>query len=955
MSPRRGRSLALVLAGLLAASAAVTVSTAARADVTIAPGPRGHVGAFLLAGPFKEGKGKEGKAAPEAELERATRGARFGASAWLVAASGDGPIDVKAALGAKDTDVVAYAAATLRIGAAGRYYLALGVDDGVEVRVDGRTVLTRDESRPFREDDDLVALDLGKGDHRVVLKLHQRDGAWLFRARLVGADFRRVPDASWLLPGATDDDARDLAKRMSWVSVDRGARGAGYEPVVTLRYPEGAPLGVPLTARGRLVRDGATLFDVDAGVVPTSGEPWVVRLPRIPEDEAAALGDKAKLEVIVDVAGRSVRSPLLALRATREALRDARSLLAGAPPPDVPATTWATLEHLAARLGTLASRGDADEDAQVAEARELSELVAATRAGKDALAARTGFVRRAYRSPVDGGLAEYGVYVPRSFAPGRPRRYPLVVALHGYDGRPMAMLRWFFGGDDPSREQPWEERHLQGLPELDAFVVAPSGHGNTMYRDLGEDDVMRVVEEVTRLYPIDPARVTVTGPSMGGIGAAAVALHHPDVFAAAAPLCGYHSYFVRRDVKDRPIRPWERFLMEERSNALWAENGQTIPMWIVHGTRDLPEENSKVLIDRYEKLGFSLKHDHPDLGHNVWQWTYEGLKGARWLLGHARGKPPAVVRFRSSRPRNGRAFGVAIGAHERPDQWAEVEIARAKDGVDVKTKNVAEVELDPSKLGARVTLDGRPIDLAGGPTTARKRAGAFTVEAAPEGGLAKRGPLTGPLRDAFHEPLVFVYGASEPREAGVNEEVARAWARIRPGVNVSYPVVSDLEAEARGPSFLEGKSLFLVGRASTNRTLAALQGELPIAVDERGVRLGARRVDGDDVGAAFVHPRPGATNARGPSAYVVVVAGASARATLRSLSLPDLLPDFVVYDEAVAPARGQQLIGAGSVRAGGFFGPAWNLPADLDLTRDPEAGKPSPKPRTEHEATPYLP
>lgn len=955
MSARRGRTLALSLAALVGASVAVTASATARADVTVSPGPKGHVGAFLLAGPFKEGKGKDAKGAPEPELDRATRGARFGAASWLVAASGDGPIDVKAALGAKDADVVAYAAATVRVGSAGRYYLALGVDDGVEVRVDGRIVHTRDESRPFREDDDLVALDLGKGDHRVVLKLHQRDGAWLFRARFVGADLRRPADAAWVLPGATDDDARDLAKRMSWVSIDRGVRGGGYEPVVTLRYPEGAPLGVPLAARGRLVRDGADVFDVDAGLVPTTGASWVIRLPRVLEDEARALGDKAKLEVVVDVAGRTVRAPLLALRATREALRDAKGLLAAAPPPGVSAATWATLEHLAARLATLASRGDADEDAQLAEARELSELVAAARAGGDPLAARTGFLRRAYRSPVDGGLAEYGLYVPRSFSPAKPRRYPLVVALHGYDGRPMAMLRWFFGGDEPNKEQPWEERHLQGLPELDAFVVAPSGHGNTMYRDLGEDDVMRVIEEVTRLYPIDPARVTVTGPSMGGIGAAAVALHHPDVFAAAAPLCGYHSYFVRRDVKDRPIRPWERFLMEERSNALWADNGRTIPMWIVHGTRDLPEENSKVLIDRYEKLGFSIKHDHPDLGHNVWQWTYEGLKGARWLLGHARGKPPPTVRFRSARPRYGKAFGIAIGAHERPDQWAEVEIVRARDSVDVKTRNVAEIELDPATLGARVNVDGRAIDLGAGPTTVRKSAGAFGVEAPAASGLVKRGPLTGPLRDAFHEPLVFVYGASDPREAGVNEEVARAWARIRAGVSVSYPVVSDLEAEARGPSFLDGKSLFLVGRPSTNRALAAIQAELPIAVDERGVRVGARRIDGGDVGAAFVFPRPGAANARGPSAYVVVVAGASARATLRSLSLPDLLPDFVVYDEAIAPSRGQQLIGAGAVRAGGFFGPAWDLPADLDATRDPEAGKPSPKPRTEHEATPYLP
>ena len=39
------------------------------------------------------------------------------------------------------------------------------------------------------------------------------------------------------------------------------------------------------------------------------------------------------------------------------------------------------------------------------------------------------------------------------------------------------------------------------------------------------------------------------------------------------------------------------------------------------------EENSGVLIERYEKLNFSIKHEHPDSGHNVWQETYEDLKG----------------------------------------------------------------------------------------------------------------------------------------------------------------------------------------------------------------------------------------------------------------------------------------------------------------------------------------
>src|SRR5688572_11080389 len=155
---------------------------------------------------------------------------------------------------------------------------------------------------------------------------------------------------------------------------------------------------------------------------------------------------------------------------------------------------------------------------------------------------------------------------------------------------------------------------------------------------------MRALDEVLSIYPIDVSRVTVTGPSMGGTGAALVALRRPDRFAAAAPLCGYHSVFVRRDTLSKTLRPWEKFLAEERSNASWAPNGRELPLFIVHGTQDLPVENSGVLIERYEALKYPIVHEHPALGHNVWQPTYEGLKGAKWLLGHTRDLHPRTIR-----------------------------------------------------------------------------------------------------------------------------------------------------------------------------------------------------------------------------------------------------------------------------------------------------------------------
>jgi hypothetical protein len=273
----------------------------------------------------------------------------------------------------------------------------------------------------------------------------------------------------------------------------------------------------------------------------------------------------------------------------------------------------------------------------------------------------------------------------------------------------------------------------------------------------------------------------------------------------------------------------------------------------------------------------------------------------------------------------------------------------------VKTSGVASLRLDrdPQLMSPRgktnVTIDGTVLSFADDqPLEMHKDvAGPWVAGAAVHDGAFKHGTLTGPIRDAFHDPLLFVYGASDPAETRANEEVARQWAAIRWGVSVEYPVMSDVEFLAKKEPLANDRALFLVGSARTNAVVRALEPDLPIRVDGDAVVIGAERFAGREVGAAFIRPNP----AR-PDRYVVVVEGVSALGTWRSLSLPDLLPDFVVYDEAIAPARGQMIVGVGSVRAGGFFTNSWALPATLN---DPLAHTTRPAAKSEYEATPYLP
>lgn len=967
----------------------------AQTEARIAPSAAGALGAWLLVGPFRSATFADKKKTDGAALDLPPPGldeidlaspklgelppslaSQLDAGAppggkrkepprWTLASSGEGPVDVKAALKPAEGDVVAYAAGTLHVPRAGKLLLLVGADDGVRVSVDGKVVFSRDEARPFRDDDDLVPLDLAAGDHPLLLKLHQRDGAWMVRVRVVDR-LLAPPEGAYLsLPGTTRADAEALAARMSWVSLDRGLAADGYRPKLTVRFPEGTPLGVPLRVKVRLGagagpadRTKPAVFDVDAGEVPSDKGELVVTLPAVGAGEA----EGRWLGYAVDVAGRAVAPAFYPRAKVREAVARADRWLAavaGPPPAWLGADSAESVEHLRDRLVSLQAHGDPDVDAELAEATELSAALDLVEKGVDPFAKRTGVLRLAYRSPLDGQLQEYGLYVPPGYRPGSARKWPLVVVLHGLNGRPLAMIRYFFGGDEVARENEWEDRHVASFLDdkklaLDAFVVAPDGHGNTMYRDLGEDDVLRVTDRILARYPIDRDRVTITGPSMGGIGAAAVPLHAPDVFAAAMPLCGYHSYFVRRDILGRPMRPWERAVAEERSNALWAENGSRLPMYVVHGTQDLPVENSQVLIDRYLALKFDVEHEHPNLGHNVWQPTYEELKGAKWLLKHKRDPHPAHLAFKTLSLHHADDAWLHVTELEDLHAWAGVDARAGKKGIVATTSNVSEIRFDRDPklveptVATPVTIDGQtlvapPTD----PAVLHKEAGAWRLGPAQHAGAWKKGDVTGPIRDAFRAPLLFVWGADDPEQARANEEVARAWAAIRFGVHVKYPIVSDAEFFAKNEPVANDRALFLVGSAKSNRVVRALEPDFPIRVDGDAVTIGGQRIAGKQLGAAFIRPNP-----KRPDRYVVVVEGADAVGTWRSLSLPDLLPDFVVYDAEVAPARGQMLVGAGVVRAAGFFANDWSLPAKLD---DPLARTARAPAATERDATPYLP
>jgi predicted peptidase len=161
-----------------------------------------------------------------------------------------------------------------------------------------------------------------------------------------------------------------------------------------------------------------------------------------------------------------------------------------------------------------------------------------------------GDQQRHYYFEEAGAEMPYRLYVPEDYDLAVPM--PLVVALHGYSGT----HNYFFQLSDD----------LPGQLEARGFIfVAPMGYnrgswyGNggpatrgdaaqrtedIMVKDglsvteLGEMDVMNVIEIVQREYNIDPSRTYLMGHSMGGAGTWHIGQKYADMWAAIAPMSG---------------------------------------------------------------------------------------------------------------------------------------------------------------------------------------------------------------------------------------------------------------------------------------------------------------------------------------------------------------------------------------------------------------------------------
>ena len=186
------------------------------------------------------------------------------------------------------------------------------------------------------------------------------------------------------------------------------------------------------------------------------------------------------------------------------------------------------------------------------------------------------------------------------------RRYPLILFLHGSGER---------GGDNRVQVRVRNGAHelLEAARGRAFFLLAPQAPRGARW-DGVEEQLLGALGEVRAKYPIDGARISVVGISMGGFEAWRLAARRPELLAAAVPVCGGGD----------PL-------------AVTAMKG--VAVWAFHGARDpsVPVERSRAMVAALRAAGGDVRYtEYPDGDHFVWARSLGDPALVEWLFAKAR-------------------------------------------------------------------------------------------------------------------------------------------------------------------------------------------------------------------------------------------------------------------------------------------------------------------------------
>ena len=563
--------------------------------------------------------------------------------------------------------------------------------------------------------------------------------------------------------------------------------------------------------------------------------------------------------------------------------------------------------------------------------------LAEAEAGRDPFltVARGAITMRGYESPISTIRQGYGIYVPADYDPSRT--YPLLVMMHGGSSNGNLFLGVVLGNNmdwETYDQHLWDEYAPRWAP--DWIVVAPDGFGQVLWRWMGEEDVLRVVEDVQAHYSVDPDRVVLGGLSNGGLGAYAIGARHAWRFSLVHAIAGAPSWVLYTGGNPTPE---ERFTLYAHSAMHLAENTTNTTFRFFHGTRD-PGPMRPAFVTRMEEemsaRGLTPNVQWFEFGHDLLYLVHRHGRVYPTMATVVRDRRPSEVQLVTGDYRAARQHWLELTRFEGYPALSRSRAIASAGSITVTTGRGLELalHLDDAPIGEdetlRIEIDGATA--YEGPRRAlghvahfaRGEDGRWAPGFLPVAdGLEKLPGLSGPLTDPYRDGMIHVYGTQDPEATEALRETAERGARGWPLWlwNHAQPVVADTEVTEE---MMRRSHLVLYGTPGANAVLERIAPSLPIQVTAEGVRVGETLHDSRGVGVRFVYPNPLVSDGRG-GRYVIVQAAPSLEAVRRGHNLPDFLPDWVVYDEGSTGSRPRLISGRSGQVAMGWFDRFWHL------------------------------
>ncbi|MDR3711911.1 MAG: prolyl oligopeptidase family serine peptidase [Puia sp.] len=194
---------------------------------------------------------------------------------------------------------------------------------------------------------------------------------------------------------------------------------------------------------------------------------------------------------------------------------------------------------------------------------------------------------------------DYLLALPDGYKDDTVKKWPLILFLHGSGES---------GADLEKVKVHGPPKLIEQGKKLPFIVVSPQAPEARL--GWQTEDLYFLLQECKRRYRVDADRIYLTGLSMGGFGAWALAIKHPEEFAAVVPICG------GGDTAD-----------------IWKL--RNMPVWCFHGGKDstVPIARDREMVEALRRYNPSVRFTvYPELGHNSWTVTYENDSLYQWML-----------------------------------------------------------------------------------------------------------------------------------------------------------------------------------------------------------------------------------------------------------------------------------------------------------------------------------